>query len=355
MKGNEPSLSYHIEQLGFSGRRIAVVTDETVASLYAESIEHELNRITKTILRIVLKAGEEHKDLTAVQQIYKALMEAHFDRYDLLIALGGGVVGDITGFAAATYLRGIAYIQVPTTLLAMCDSSVGGKTGVDFGSYKNMIGAFYMPKLIHIRTEVLKTLPYREIRAGLAEVIKYGLICDETFFVKVLDALRGRDFLTLLEEDPGTVDAVIADCQRYKQTVVDEDPTEQGRRAILNFGHTIGHAIETLSGFRLLHGECVAIGSIAAAHISMQRGLLPADAYDRIVAAFTGMDLPVKLDGAHGVFRKEEILHVMRSDKKADGDVIRFILLGGIGNAVIINDVTTEEINAALDVIGVGV
>ena len=355
MKSEEKTLSEEIIALGYAGRRIAVVTDTHVAAIHAEGLLQELRQHFDTVLLITLEAGESHKNLATVQQIYEALLQGHFDRRDLLIAFGGGVVGDITGFAAATYLRGIAYLQVPTTLLAMCDSSIGGKTGVDFSSYKNMVGAFYLPKLIFRRPEFLKTLPERELRSGLAEVVKYGLICDAAFFVRVREALRGRDFLTLLKEDDETAASIIEDSCRYKTEIVEEDPTETGKRAILNFGHTIGHAIETLSGFTLLHGECVAIGSIAAAHISMQRELLQVQDYERICSAFADMDLPVTLTGPADRYTRQEILRVMRSDKKADGDAIRFILLKGIGQAVIERDVTEEEIDAALKVIGVGV
>ena len=353
-KGEEQPLSYYLQELGFSKRKIAVVTDDCVAPLYADSILRELNQITDTVRVIVLSSGEENKHLGAVQGIYEALLHEHFDRHDLIVALGGGVVGDIAGFAAATYLRGIAFVQVPTTLLAMCDSSIGGKTGVDFESYKNMVGAFYMPKLVYMHTQVLKTLPERQLKAGLAEIVKYGLICDEAFFTRVVNATSDRSVSSLLELDASKVVSIITESCRYKKEVVEEDPLESGRRAILNYGHTIGHAIEKRSGFRMLHGECVAVGSLAAAFISRERGMLSGEEYDRIVTSFQRMGLRFWPATFHVTIRQADVISAMKSDKKADGDTVKFVLLNGIGNAVIVKDVTEKEVLDALTAVGVG-
>lgn len=353
-QGEEQPLSHYLQLLGYSDRKIAVVTDDVVAPLYADAVVRELGQITDTVRLIVLPSGEDHKHLGTVHGIYEKLVEAHFDRHDLIVALGGGVVGDIAGFAAATYLRGIAFAQVPTTLLAMCDSSIGGKTGVDFDAYKNMIGAFYMPRLVYMHTQVLKTLPERQLKAGLAEVVKYGLICDEAFFARVVRATENVTFTQLLETDAAEAVGIITESCRFKKEVVEEDPLENGRRAILNYGHTIGHAIEKLSGFQMLHGECVAIGSIAAAFISKKRGMLSEEAYERIVTSFQKMGLCFSPAAFHVTIRQADVIAVMKSDKKADGNTVKFILLNGIGNAVIATDVSEEEILDALTQVGVG-
>lgn len=353
-QGEELSLSYYLQDLGFSDRKIAVVTDDVVAPVYADAVIRELQLITDTVRLIVLPSGEENKHLGTVDRIYEMLIREHFDRHDLIVALGGGVIGDIAGFAAATFLRGIAFVQVPTTLLAMCDSSIGGKTGVDFDAYKNMIGAFYMPRLVYMHTQVLKTLPERQLRAGLAEVVKYGLICDEAFFTRVAKAAGEASFSQLLQTDATEAVGIITESCRFKKEVVEEDPFENGRRAILNYGHTIGHAIEKLSGFKMLHGECVAIGSIAAAFISKTRGMLREEAYDRIVTSFHKMGLCLNPAAFHVTIRQADVLLAMKSDKKADKGTVKFILLNGIGNAVIATDVTKNEILDALREVGVG-
>ncbi|MBQ9512042.1 MAG: 3-dehydroquinate synthase [Lachnospiraceae bacterium] len=351
--GDELPLSSYLKELGFQNRKIAIVTDETVGALYGESIRMEASVISNHVRVIVLPSGEEHKHLGTVHKIYDMLLEEHFDRHDVLIALGGGVVGDICGFAAATYLRGIAFVQVPTTLLAACDSSIGGKTGVDLNGYKNMVGAFYMPKLVYLHTQVLKTLPARQVLSGLAEVIKYGLICDGAFYERVVNALRGRDFFALLENEPEEAVYLITQSCRYKKEVVEEDPKEEGRRAILNFGHTIGHAIEKVSEFSLLHGECVALGSIAAAFLCKERGMIPEEAYAKLKSDFASISLPVSLTSLDRNMNRDAVLNAMRSDKKADAGKIKFVLLEGIGHAVVCDDIKEEEVVSALREIGV--
>ena len=261
------------------------------------------------------------------------------DRKDLLVALGGGVVGDLTGFVAATYLRGIDFIQVPTTLLAQADSSVGGKTGVDFDGYKNMVGAFKMPRLVYMNFDVLKTLDDRQYFAGFAEIMKYGLIKDAEFYAWLIE-----NMYEICERDVNVLSEMLMRSCTIKKLVVEKDPTEQGERAILNLGHTIGHAIEKAKNFELLHGECVALGTVAAAYVSWKKEMLSMEEYYEIRDMFVPFYLPISIDGID----PQEILKLTKSDKKKQGDSIKFILLKKIGKAVIDTTVTDEEILAAV-------
>ncbi len=319
--------------------RICVVTDSHVAPLYLEQVMHELSACygEEKISSYVFPAGEAHKQLDEVQKLYQHLIEGRFDRNSLLVALGGGVVGDMTGFAAATFLRGIRFIQVPTTLLAQVDSSIGGKTGVDFSSYKNMVGAFHMPSLVYMDLLVLRTLPREQISAGMGEVIKYGLIWERSFFDWLLDQ---ADAVFSLDQE--VLSKLVLESCKAKRAVVEEDPTEQGIRAILNFGHTIGHAMEKLSDFRLLHGACVAIGSVCAAYGSMKRGYLEPEEYGRICTVMQRYELPIKAEGVS--FSAEDVLLATKSDKKMANGKIRFVFLEGIGTALIQRDVSDAEL-----------
>ncbi len=328
-------LSDRLVKLGFSDRRIAVITDSNVEGLYLDELTEELSAVSGNVFRYVFTAGEESKNLTTIEDIYRFLIENRFDRKDLLVALGGGVCGDMTGFAAATYLRGIAFIQVPTTLLAQCDSSIGGKTGVDMGGYKNMVGAFYMPSLVWMNMKTLISLDERQFSAGFSEVIKHGLIADETYF----------DWLTehrdpIMRRDTGVLAQMIEKSCEIKRDVVEKDPKESGLRMMLNFGHTIGHAIEKYCDLKLLHGECVSLGMCAASVISMGRGMLSGEDCERISGAFEAFGMPVKKDGLDPV----RIAELVKSDKKMDGGKIRFILLERIGKSVICHDVTDDEL-----------
>ena len=252
-------------------------TDSKVDELYGEEVLRLLEGKCVKAVKYVFPQGEASKTLDTVKDIYRFLIEEGFDRKDMLLALGGGVTGDITGYAAATYLRGIDYVQIPTTLLAQADSSIGGKTGVDFDGYKNMVGAFKMPRLVYMNLAALQTLEDRQYFAGFAEVMKHGLIKDAPFYEWLIENMYEiceRD-LTVLQE------MMVRSCN-VKRVVVEKDPTEQGDRALLNFGHTIGHAIEKAKGFGLYHGECVALGAVAAAYISWKRELLAMEEYYEI-------------------------------------------------------------------------
>lgn len=320
-------------------RRIAVICDSNTERLFSETVVSKLTGHCKKVVVHAFPAGEASKTLDTVREIYKHLIEEKFDRKDLLIALGGGVVGDVTGFAAATYLRGVDFVQIPTTMLAQADSSIGGKTGVDFDGYKNMVGAFYMPKLVYMNVTTLKELDDRQFYAGFAEVMKHGLIKDALYYEWLLDhmyEIHDRDTDTLLE-------MVERSCG-IKKLVVEKDPTEKGDRALLNFGHTIGHAIEKAKQFTLLHGECISLGMAAAAYISWKRENLSMEEYYEVRDMFVPFNLPISIEDID----LQEILTLTKSDKKMEGGQIRFVLLKKVGKAVIDSSVTDEEILAAL-------
>ena len=329
-----------------AGRRVMIVTDDHVAPLYADALRERLHSVSPSVSAHVIPAGEKHKTLDEVRRLYGELIRAQLDRKDLIVALGGGVVGDLAGFAAATYLRGIRFIQIPTTLLAMTDSSIGGKTGVDFDGYKNMVGAFHMPSLVCIHPAVLKTLPDRELSAGMAEVIKHGLIRDAAYAERISESMDD-----VFEREPAILSALIHRSCEIKGSIVEADPFEQGERALLNFGHTIGHAIEKAYDFRMLHGECVALGCIAAAHISERRGLISAKDATYIKSLFRAYGLPVS---AAGLPATEEILRLTLSDKKMEAGQIRFVLLRRIGEAFVSDDVSREEMGEAIDALREG-
>ena len=257
-------LAEEFDKLGVTGRKLCIVSDSNVAPLYAKYVEDQLSKTGNKIFTYVFEAGEANKNLDTVEDVYEFLIKNHFDRKDMLVALGGGVVGDLTGFTAATYLRGISFIQVPTSLLAQVDSSIGGKTGVDFRAYKNMVGAFYQPKLVYMNISVLKSLSDRLFNSGFGEIIKHGLIKDAAYYKWLRDNIsniKSRD-LDALEQ------MIYVSCN-IKREVVEKDPKEKGDRALLNYGHTLGHAIEKLMDFKLYHGECVTLGMIAALRISV--------------------------------------------------------------------------------------
>lgn len=334
------SFAKEIEDLGFKDRRIAVITDTNVEKLYLKDIFDSLSDVSDTVVSYSIPAGEEHKNLDEIRKIYEFLVERHFDRHDLLIALGGGVVGDMCGFTAATYLRGVSFVQIPTTLLSQSDSSVGGKTGVDLGGIKNMVGAFYMPRLVYINISTLQSLDPRQYASGFAEVMKYGLIKDANFYSWLIE-----NMYEINDKEPeALLEMVMKSCD-IKRMVVEKDPTEKGDRALLNYGHTLGHAIEKYMNFEMLHGECVALGAIAAAFISWKRELISMEEYYEIRDMFVPFNLPISIDNVD----KEAILDITKSDKKADSDKIKFILLKKIGKAFIDDSVTRQEMSAALD------
>lgn len=329
------SLAEELETLGIGGRRICIITDSTVEKLYAEEILNIVRDRCKKAVVFSFPSGEAYKTLDTVKDIYTFLIKEEFDRKDLLIALGGGVVGDLTGFAAATYLRGIDFVQIPTTLLAQADSSIGGKTGVDFDGYKNMVGAFYMPKLVYMNVAVLKTLEDRQFFSGFSEIMKHGLIRDSIFYVWLLD-----NMYEICEREPEVLEEMVVRSSNIKKMVVEKDPSEKGERALLNFGHTIGHAIEKAKNFELYHGECVALGCVAAAFISWKHELLTMDEYYEIRDMFVPFNLPISIDDIN----PEEILKLTKSDKKMESGKIKFVLLKKVGKAVIDTTVTDEDI-----------
>jgi len=321
-------------------KKVCVVTDSIVKGIYAEEIKELLEPICAQVDIYAFPAGEDHKTLDSVKDLYEFLIQKGYGRKDMLAALGGGVVGDMTGYAAATYLRGVDYVQIPTTLLAQNDSSIGGKTGVDFDGYKNMVGAFKMPKLVYINIDTLKTLEDRQYFAGFAEVMKHGLIKDAKFYTWLID-----NMYEICEKDPEVLEEMVLRSCTIKKNVVEKDPLELGDRALLNFGHTIGHAIEKAKNFTLLHGECVALGAVAAAFISWKKELISSDEYYEIRDMFVPFYLPISIEGVDG----QEILKLTKSDKKAEAGCVKFVLLTRIGKAVIDTTVTDEEILAAVN------
>jgi 3-dehydroquinate synthase len=333
-------LAEELEKFEISGKKLCIVTDSMVKGLHADAVCEALKDKCKKLVVFDFPYGEKSKNLDTVKDIYTFLIENKFERKDILLALGGGVVGDITGFVAATYLRGVDFVQIPTTLLAQVDSSVGGKTGVDFDQYKNMVGAFYMPKLVYTNLATLNTLDDRQYYAGMAEVMKYGLIKNAKFYEWIID-----NMYEIHERDLETLEYMVLQSCTYKKLVVDKDPTEKGERAILNFGHTIGHAVEKAKNFELLHGECVALGSVAAAYISWKRDLISMDDYYEIRDMFVPFNLPISVENID----PEEIFKLTSSDKKMEGDHIKFILLKKIGKAYIDTTVTKEEIIAGIN------
>jgi 3-dehydroquinate synthase len=324
-------------------KQVAIVTNTTVAPLYLEKLAKPLEEAGVSIVEIVLPDGEAYKNSETLNQIYDALLKSRCERSTTLIALGGGVIGDLTGYAAATYLRGVPFIQIPTTLLSQVDSSVGGKTGINHPLGKNMIGAFYQPKLVLADIDTLQTLPKRELSAGVAEVIKYGLIRDVDFF----DWLETNIEKLMELEETAISDAIFRSCQN-KAEVVAADEHEAGERALLNLGHTFGHAIENAMGYGVwLHGEAVAAGTILAADLSQRMGWLSKEDYKRMHALLSAASLPLRAPNL-GV---EKYLDLMQSDKKVADGKIRLVLQQGIGKAVITSDYDAEMLKQTLEAI----
>jgi 3-dehydroquinate synthase len=312
-----------------NGGKVAIVTNATIAPLYLERIEAGLRSAGKQVMSVILPDGEEFKNWSSLMRIFDALLENKADRKTTLIALGGGVIGDLTGYAAASYMRGIDFIQVPTTLLSQVDSSVGGKTGINHPLGKNMIGAFYQPRAVIADTSTLETLPARELSAGLAEVIKHGAIIDAAFF-DWIEANIGK----LMARDKGALAYAIARSCEIKSDVVRQDEREGGLRAILNFGHTFGHAIENGLGYgEWLHGEAVGCGMVMAADLSQRMGLVDEATVARVRALVAAAGLPVKAPDL-GTARWLELMEV---DKKNEGGAIKFILLKPLGAPSITN------------------
>lgn len=312
-----------------TGLQVLIVTNETVAPLYLSAFEQAL-AAHFTVRVCVLPDGEQYKNQDSINQIYDALMDAHFNRDVTLIALGGGVIGDMTGFAAASFMRGVNFIQIPTTLLSQVDSSVGGKTGINHAQGKNMIGAFWQPQMVLADMSTLKTLPARELSAGLAEVIKYALIMDVGFLQWLesnLPAMMALDLAVLGE--------AVKRCCQYKADIVAQDERESGVRALLNFGHTFGHVIETHQGYgNWLHGEAVAAGMVQAAELSQKMGWLSNEEVARVKHVLTLAHLPIYPPA----IAVDTALDLMGHDKKVKHGQIRLILLKSLGEAVLTND-----------------
>ena len=332
-------LGEELKKLGCEKKKLCIVTDSNVAALYLEEIKKVASDCCRVVTSYVFPAGEENKNLDTVRGVYEHLIENKFDRKDYLIALGGGVVGDLCGFTAATYLRGVGFIQIPTTLLSQVDSSIGGKTGVDFDAYKNMVGAFHMPKLVYTNVSVLKSLPEEQFSNGMGEVIKHGLIRDKAYFEWILENLD-----TIMERKPEVLRPLVEGSNLIKREVVEIDPTEQNERATLNFGHTLGHAVEKLMDFKLLHGHCVALGTLAAMNLCAKRGLVSEIDVERYRLSMERCHMPMKISGLSA----KDIIAATKNDKKMEAGVIKFILLDQLGHAYIDRTVTDEEMEQAL-------
>ena len=324
------------------GQRCAVITDANVAKKFASAALKSLSASGFEPVLITVPAGEKSKRIVVVEKCHDQLAAHRLERKSFIVALGGGVVGDLAGFVAATYLRGIPFVQVPTTLLAQVDSSVGGKTGVNLRAGKNLVGTFYQPRLVLCDLDTLKTLPRREYLSGLAEVIKYGIIYDANLFAQLENNLP-----KILRRDPKTLSQIIARCCEIKAEVVGQDETESGLRAILNFGHTIGHAIENSSGYgKFLHGEAISIGQVAAAKLSHKLLGLPADEVEQIEKLFVAASLPVTIK-VRAVQRKK-LFAAMLLDKKVSAGDVKFVLAEKIGKAVWGQKVPMDLIEAVL-------
>lgn len=334
-------LGEEVSRLPVKGRKMCIVTDSNVAPLYLQQVEAELQPHCKKADSFVFPAGEEQKNLDTVRELYRFLILNQYDRNDVLVALGGGVVGDLCGYGAATYLRGIRFIQVPTTLLSQVDSSIGGKTGVDFDAYKNMVGAFHMPSLVYTNTDTLLTLTEEQYLSGMGEILKHGLIKSREYYGWVREHAD-----EILKRDKETCCAMILESDKIKRAVVERDPTEKGERALLNFGHTLGHAIEKLMNFQLLHGQCVALGCVGAACLSAKRGEISMEEAYAVRRDFLRFGLPVSLKNF--LLKSEDILAASKKDKKMDSGMIKFVLLHRIGEAFIDSSVSDQEILDAL-------
>jgi len=312
------------------GKKMALVTNPTVKKLYHARVADSLQTGGFQVYVIEIPDGEQYKTLDSANFIFTELLKNSMDRKSVLVALGGGVIGDITGFSAATFMRGVSYIQIPTTLLAMVDSSVGGKTGVNHPLGKNMIGAFYQPKKVLMDMNVLKTLPKEEFLAGMAEVIKYGIIWDELFF-EYLDKNREK----VLALDPETLERVILRSCEIKAEVVSRDERESDLRTILNFGHTVGHAIETVERYTMRHGCAVAIGMVYASQLAAKMGLCDIALPSRVKNLIKSYGLPVDLSALSKKPSAADLIDTMRVDKKVDGSKVKFVLPKKMGEVFI--------------------
>ncbi|MDJ0844588.1 3-dehydroquinate synthase [Crocosphaera sp.] len=325
------------------GKKILVISNPEIFNYYGKTVIDTLTQVGFEVFEHLIPAGETHKTLESIAQIYDIALKNRLERSSTLLALGGGVIGDMTGFAAATWLRGINFVQVPTSLLAMVDASIGGKTGVNHPQGKNLIGAFYQPRLVFIDPMVLKTLPIREFRAGMAEVIKYGVIWDSNLF-KQLEQEEKIDSLDKLSL--ATIQEIITQSCQAKVDVVSQDEKEAGIRAILNYGHTIGHAIESLTGYsQINHGEAVGIGMVAAGKIAVKTGMWSEEMTQRQEKLIRQAGLPVTIDHT---LNPQTILENLQLDKKVKAGKVRFILPTNIGQVDIRENIPPQVITTVL-------
>jgi len=322
------------------GSRYFIIADDRVAALYGDQLLASLQQVGLQVKLIIFPHGEESKTLATVGSLASRLAQQGADRRTALIALGGGVTGDITGFLAAIYMRGIPFVQVPTTLLAQVDSSVGGKTGVDIPEGKNLLGAFYQPKAVFIDSQVLRTLPQAELLNGLAEVIKYGVIYDDEFF-----SLLERQREAILACELSVLEKIIARCCEIKAAVVEADEKESNLRRILNFGHTIGHAVEGASGYSLAHGMAVAIGMAAVARLAVKKGIFEEKGATRLITLIGQFGMPVQIPED---LDRERIRKFLKTDKKAVGGRPFYVLPTSIGKVVITNEVDDYLLDSVL-------
>ena len=329
-----------IKELFPNLQRICIVSDTNVAGEHLDKVKEAVSECAGKVIDYVFEAGEEQKTLLTVNGCYEKLLANDFNRRDLVIGLGGGVAGDVAAFIASSYMRGCKFINLPTSLLAMADSSVGGKCGVDYEKYKNIVGSIYMPSLVYAATDTLQTLPAREYSSGMAEILKAGLIRDAAFYEWLI-----MHFSEIMDKEPAIVNEMLSRAIAIKQYYVTKDPFEENERMILNFGHTIGHALEKYFDFKYLHGECVALGSVAAAYISYKRLMLSDEEFYEIRDMFVPFGLPISLDK----FDTDRVLANTVHDKKNTDSGLKFILLKKIGKAVIVSDVSEEEIKDAIE------
>jgi 3-dehydroquinate synthase len=316
-----------------------VITNTTVAPLYLPALKKSLKKASFKVNEIIIPDGEQYKELSCIEKIYKNLLSLELDRNSPVIALGGGVVGDITGFAASTFLRGVPFIQIPTTLLAQVDSSVGGKTGVNLPEGKNMVGTFYQPTIVIIDPEVLKTLDPQELRAGMSEVIKYGIIRDKDFFYFLNEHIQQA-----LNLHGPTLARIIKTCCIIKADITSKDETEKGIRSFLNFGHTIGHAIETLTQYsKYKHGETVSIGMAAASKLSSVWRHCHLENCEHVITLLKNAGLPTELP----MYPSNDYIDVIQRDKKKSGEKIRMVIMREIGD-VFLEEITSKKLTSAL-------
>ena len=333
------SLKDEIDRLNLKGRRAYIITDSTVAPLYLDSLTNFLESCDIKCDNYVLKAGEESKTKENSDDILYSIAGLSYKRSDIVIALGGGVVGDMAGYVASQYHRGLFFIQIPTTLLAMSDSSVGGKNGVDYKNIKNVFGTFYFPGLVYMNIDVLNSLDERQYYNGFAEVMKNAIIKDAHFYEWLIESMY-----EICDKLPETLEEMVYRSVFVKKLVVEKDPFEEGERALLNFGHTLGHAIESCKMGELLHGECVALGMVAAAYISYKKEMISLEEYLELRDMLVPFNLPITVDNID----IDEIVRRVGLDKKQDNEGLKFILIKKIGKAVIDRSVTKDEMTAAL-------